>query len=171
MKIYTIIAGVSGVGKSSLTGVLKNLKTDLGIIIDVYKISAAHHGNNMLAGKIAIERIHSCLQHDVCFTQQTTLSGHLTAQTAKKAKNHGYFIRMYYVGLNNAEESILRIENRVRKGGPDEDVKRRFGNRKSSLVRVLPYCDEAVFFDNDNGFRQVAEYRNGEISCIQNAPA
>lgn len=30
MKIYTIIGGVNGVGKSSLTGVLKDSRTDLG---------------------------------------------------------------------------------------------------------------------------------------------
>ena len=28
---------------------------------------------------------------------------------------------------------------------------------------MLPYCDEARFFDNDNGFVEVAEYANGEL--------
>ena len=28
----------------------------------------------------------------------------------------------------------------------------------------MPYCDEAVFYDNENGFKEVAEYRNGEIT-------
>jgi len=40
MKRYTIIAGVNGAGKSSLTGALKAERSDLGIIIDVDKISA-----------------------------------------------------------------------------------------------------------------------------------
>ena len=31
------------------------------------------------------------------------------------------------------------------------------------VVKLLPYCDEAKFFDNDNGFVLVAEYRNGEL--------
>ena len=35
MKIYTIIGGVNGCGKSSLTGALKAERRDLGIIIDV----------------------------------------------------------------------------------------------------------------------------------------
>lgn len=39
MKIYTVIGGVNGTGKSSLTGVLKTQTTDLGIIIDVDKIT------------------------------------------------------------------------------------------------------------------------------------
>ena len=64
------------------------------------------------------------------------------------------------------EESLGRIRNRVAKGGhniPREDVERRFSTRFEDVLRVLPYCDEARFFDNDNGFVEVAEYRNGEL--------
>lgn len=173
MKIYTIIAGVNGTGKSSLTGVLKNQMTDLGIVIDVDKIAAANNQNNVLAGRIAITKINDCLKRGICFTQETTLSGHRTAQTARKARENGYYIRMFYVGLNSAEDSIERIANRVRKGGhaiADCDVWRRYNSRTESLVKVLPYCDEATFFDNDNGFVEVASYRNGEIILHENAP-
>lgn len=45
MSIFTIIAGVNGVGKSSLTGLLKGERSDLGIIVDVYAISAKCGGN------------------------------------------------------------------------------------------------------------------------------
>lgn len=34
MQVYTIIAGVNGAGKSSLTGALKAERNDLGQIID-----------------------------------------------------------------------------------------------------------------------------------------
>lgn len=30
----------------------------------------------------------------------------------------------------------------------------------------MPYCDEAEFYDNDNGFVKVAEYRNGELHTV-----
>ena len=40
MKVYTIIGGVNGTGKSSLTGVLRTQLKDLGRIIDVDKITA-----------------------------------------------------------------------------------------------------------------------------------
>ena len=61
---------------------------------------------------------------------------------------------------------MIRIENRVKKGGhniPDADVKRRFSKRFEDLAAVLQYCDEATFYDNENGFVAVAEYKNGEI--------
>lgn len=70
---------------------------------------------------------------------------------------------MFYVGLNSAEESVLRIANRVRKGGhdiPEEYVRLRYQNRIGSLKRVLPLCDEVVFYDNENGFVKVAEIKN-----------
>ncbi len=57
MKTYIIIAGVNGTGKSSLTGVLKNQLTDLGLIIDVDKLAEANNGDNIRAGRIAVQRI------------------------------------------------------------------------------------------------------------------
>lgn len=72
----------------------------------------------------------------------------------------------HYVGLDTAEESIRRIRNRVERGGHDipvKDVEARFSHRFEDVLKVLPYCDEAKFFDNDNGFVLVAEYRNGQI--------
>lgn len=173
MKTYTIIAGVNGVGKSSLTGVLRQSDSKLGRIIDVDKIAASNGNNNVLAGRRAIGYIKDCLTKGICFTQETTLSGHLTAQTAKQAREASYFVRMFYIGLDSADESILRIANRVRKGGhdiPQEDVIRRYATRAKSLADVLPFCDEATFFTNDNGFVEVGVYRNGEIICTQDAP-
>ena len=60
MKTYTIIGGVNGTGKSSLTGVLKAQRNDLGRIIDVDKITAQNGGSAILGGKIALERIREC---------------------------------------------------------------------------------------------------------------
>ncbi len=174
MKCCTIIGGVNGVGKSSFTGSLKAQSLDLGTIIDVDKITF-DCGNNAIEGaKKAIRKIDDCLNNGYSFTQETTLSGNKTAQTCKKAKELDYFIRLYYIGLNTESESIERIKNRVEKGGhniPLETVKARFQNRFESLKKVLPYCDEAVFFDNYNGFKQVAEYKNGElIITVANPP-
>lgn len=71
----------------------------------------------------------------------------------KQARKQGYYITMYYVGLSSMEESIDRITNRARKGGrniPVDDVKRRYEKRISSLSRVIPLCDEVIFYDNEN---------------------
>ena len=149
MKIYTIIGGVNGVGKSSLSGVLSAENTDLGIIIDTDKLTAELGGDRIKGGKLAIEKIEDCLFKGVNFTQETTLSGVRTLKTIRKARELNYFIRLYYVGVSSSGESIRRIKNRVEKGGhniPSADVERRYNKRFEDLAKVLPYCDEAVFF-------------------------
>ena len=169
MKLYNIIGGVNGVGKSSFTGVLKGSRNDLGTIIDVDKITAELGGDVLTGGKAAVKRIRESLQRGVSFTQETTLSGYKTEQTAKQARESGYYVRLYYIALDTAQESLARIENRVKRGGHDidrEDVLRRFSGRWEAVKKVLPYCDEAEFYDNDNGFVKVAEYRNGELLPI-----
>ena len=166
MKTYTIIGGVNGTGKSSLTGVLKAQNNDLGIIIDVDKMTAVAGVSAIEGGKMALERINDCLRRNICFTQETTLSGHKTEITAAQAKEQGYTVRLFYVGLDTPEECLARIANRVKRGGhdiPENDVARRFAGRWSAVSKILPYCDEVHFFDNDNGFVEVAEYKNGEL--------
>ena len=166
MKIYTIIGGVNGVGKSSFTGVLKRQKTDLGIIVDPDKLTAQLGGMRLKGGKQTIRIIEDCIQYGMSFTQETTLSGHRIKAIARKAKDAGYYIRLYYIGLDTAEESKHRIANRVIKGGHDidaKDVDRRFLGRWAAVQAVLPYCDKAIFYDNNNGFVEVATYRNGEL--------
>ena len=166
MKIYTIIGGVNGVGKSSLSGVLSADRADLGYIIDADKITAECGGDRIKGGRTAIKRIDDCLGKGINFTQETTLSGFRVLKTILRARDLDYHIRLYYIGVNSAEESISRIENRVRKGGhdiPPEDVQRRFDKRFYDLARIIPYCSEVCLYDNENGFAEVAEYRNGTL--------
>ncbi len=174
MSQYTIIGGVNGVGKSSLTGVLlSENNNNLGIVIDTDKIAVDMNGDKIKAGKVAIKKINECFEKGISFTQETTLSGVRTIRTIKKAISLGYRIVMYYVAVDSCEESILRISNRVRKGGhniPTEDVERRYEKRFENLCSVMQYCDEVYFFDNENGFVKSAEYRNGKIILLTENP-
>lgn len=166
MKLYTIVGGVNGVGKSSFTGVLKSRTTDLGVIVDVDKITAQIGRGAIEGGKAAIRIMEDCIEKGASFTQETTLSGYRVKNTAQRVKEAGYYVRLYYVGLDTVKESKERIANRVARGGHNintEDIERRFSGRWEAVRGILPYCDEAAFYDNDNGFTQVATYRNGEL--------
>ena len=174
MKTYTIVAGVNGCGKSSLSGVLRTEIGRIGEVIDVDKIAVGCGGNLLEGGKKAVALIEDCLEKEICFTQETTLSGRKTLDTVKRAVAKDYYIRLYYVGLDTMEESLHRIENRVKKGGHNihtNTVANRFAKRFEDLLAVLPYCNEATFYDNDNGFVTVAKYKNGELQTIgQSSP-
>ena len=118
--------------------------------------------------------IGECLEKEICFTQETTLSGRKTLDTIQRAVAKDYYIRLYYVGLDTMEESLLCIENRVKRGGYNistDTVANCFSKRFEDLLVILPYCNEATFYDNDNGFVTVAKYKNGELQTIgQNSP-
>lgn len=171
MKVYTIIGGVNGTGKSSLTGMLRTERTDLGIVVDPDWCTVLCNGDEYEGGKLAVSQIEAALDEGVNFTQETTLSGGYPKRLCSRAKEAGYYIRLYYVGLDTLEESLSRIENRVAHGGhniPEKDVRGRFAHRFQDVGKILPYCDEAKFFDNDNGFILVAEYRNGQLYPVGN---
>lgn len=167
MNNYILISGVNGVGKSSLRGVLEGQGVLLGHIIDADAIAKQNNFDNIKAGKKAISEINYCLKNNLSFTQETTLAGHRIEKTIRQARKQGYYVTMFYVGLNSKEESINRIANRVKKGGhniPKKDIIRRFENRIESLKRVIPLCDEIIFYDNENGFIKVAEVINNKFS-------
>jgi len=166
MKIFTIIAGVNGAGKSSFTGVAEATLDDFGVRIDPDKIAAELKLSALQGGRVVIGLINDCLAKGLHFTQETTLSGKKTKRTIQQAKERGYHIRLFYIGLNDYNDHTYRIENRVRRGGhhiPSDVVQRRYRQRFKSLVEILLLCDEVVFYDNDNGFVEVAEYINGEL--------
>ena len=166
MKEYILIAGVNGTGKTSFRGVLEGQGVPLGHIIDPDLIAKQNSFNELAAGKQALREIQNCLKNGETITQETTLSSHQVRKSIIKAKEQGYRIVMYYIGLNTKYESIYRIANRVRKGGhdiPPDDVVRRFEHRFEALDKIVPLCDKVVFYDNENGFVKVAELIEGSF--------
>ena len=150
---------------------LKEFSMDLGTIIDVDRITAELSGNMLAGDEAALSKTCDCISCNVSFTQETTLSGYKTEATANQVKELDYHVRMFYVSHATLDKRLLRIENRVRRGGHNiakGDVSRRFAASWEALAKVLPYCDEAEFYDNDNGFVKVAEYRNGEFRTVGN---
>ena len=129
MPVFTLIAGVNGVGKSSLAGLLLAQSNELGQFLDTNRTAAELGIGKVQAGKMTLNQIRHCLRWGMSFAQETTLSGHQPKETVQKAKKAGFRVQMHYAALDTLEESLARIENRVRCGGhsiPKEDVTRRF---------------------------------------------
>jgi predicted ABC-type ATPase len=171
MKILTLIAGINGVGKTSLAGVLASQRDDLGVRIN-FDEALPNFPNPTAAGTYVARKIKTLLAAGISFTQETTLSGQSIFTTIQRAREKGYRVRMFYVGLNTQEECSLRVHNRVQKGGHairDEDIRRRFQTRFQALARALPYCNEAYFYDNENGFVEIGRYRNGRLTLTGEA--
>ena len=156
MKTCTIIGGIDGVGKSSLLGVLRALRTDLGLVIDEKE-------------KAASERIGTALKDGINFSYETTLHGEFSKELCRRAKDAGYTVRLYYVGLDSVDENLLRIKNRAKNGGANavcQEVQAQYVHRFDDLTTILSYCDCADFYDNYNGFALVARKIDRRIEPI-----
>ena len=140
MPEFIIIAGINGTGKSSLRGVLGECK-NLGYIIDPDQIAREHDADIIAAEKIAVQTIDDCIHREITFTQETTLAENRIVKEMQQAKELGFKISMFYVGLESLGESLSRIANRVQKGGhgiPEEHVIRRYEKRISDFRSVSP---------------------------------
>lgn len=167
-RVFTIIAGVNGVGKSTFAKTIGSRHSDLGYVINPDEL-AKRYGSNLAGGKAALEEIDFCTDNGIKFAEETTLSGSHIVKVIKRCKEQGYIVNMIYIGLDSPEESISRIANRVRHGGhdiPEDIVRRRYGEIGKSLAKVLPLCDYAEFYDNENGPEKIAVYSDNEIQQL-----
>jgi hypothetical protein len=74
------------------------------------------------------------------FAIETTLSGSWTTRAIKEALARRFFVRLVYICLDNPEQSIQRVHERVAQGGhnvPDDDVRRRYTRSLSNLRQVV----------------------------------
>lgn len=121
------------------------------------------------AGKTSISGVlNACCTNHL----ETTLVEKPDLEYIRRASEQGYYIHMFYMGLDSLEEHLMRIKNRVRKGGQDADpaeVERQFRCRWSLLESVLPLCHEVSFLDSTNGMNRVATYRDGQLLVAQEA--
>jgi len=167
MKKYVLFAGVNGAGKSTLYNLggeymdLPRINTDEILA----KFGDWRNTSDVLkAGKMAVSRIAELFNKEQSFVQETTLCGRSIIQNIKKAKNNGYQIIVFYIGVETVEIAKSRIANRVKNGGhgiADADVERRFEESFNNLKSIIPICDEIYFYDNTEQFRRIAAITNG----------
>jgi predicted ABC-type ATPase len=76
-------------------------------------------------------------------------------KTIKELQDAGYFVVLLFVGLVNAETSVLRVATRVAKGGhevPENKLMERFARTQKAIAHAAPLADMTLMFDNSRGF-------------------
>lgn len=69
----------------------------------------------------------------------------------------GYFVLLFFVGLTNAELSILRVQTRVAEHGHDVPMDRllkRFPKTQRAIAAASKVADAAIFTDNSRDLKQ-----------------
>ena len=171
-KVLYIFAGVNGAGKSTLynsENLDNEIKYSTRINTDeiVRKIGDWKNNSDQIkAGKIAINLRNDCLQHGKSFNEETTLTGKTILKTIDKAKELGYELQLFYIGVNNPEIAKERIRNRVEKGGhniADEIVEKRYYESLKNLKQVITKFDEVYLYDNSIKYKHIFSFINNKI--------
>jgi predicted ABC-type ATPase len=122
------------------------------------------------AGREAVKRYRKYFEEEKSFIQETTLTGNTCIKLMLQAKESGYQVTLHYIGVENAEIAVKRVENRVRHGGhgiPREDIERRYTASLSALKTAIEISNIAYVYDNtteavDAGLKIVAVYSDGK---------
>ena len=167
-----VFAGNNGSGKSTL----RNLLIDkLGIDINIDPDSIARRldprspeTKQLAAGKAAVRLIYECIEEEKSFSIETTLAGKNAIHQMIKAKEKGFEITMFYVGLSHVTQNIERVALRVRNGGhhiPTKDILKRDTTSKENLLQHLSLIDNLVVIDNSKSDGElILEISNNQIT-------
>ena len=107
------------------------------------------------AGRIMLQRIDELLPQKVDFAIETTLATRSYVNLVHRAQTLGYKVHLIFFFLENEEQAIKRVAQRVSNGGhniPEDDIRRRFKRGIYNLVHLyLPICDSVLVYNNAHG--------------------
>ena len=153
MPSLVVVAGPNGCGKSTLTQIGKIRDIE---IIDPDAIArdmrdAALARVEIAAAREALKRRRAAVAAGRSFLIETTLAGQGSLREMKDARRSGFSISLHYVSVASPDDAVLRVRNRVARGGhdvPDEDVRRRFNRSRANLSLAMAISDEWHLYDN-----------------------
>lgn len=148
--LLIIIAGPNGSGKTSLTNkILQHEWVETCEYINPDNIARDIFGdwNNkeavLNAAKLAQEKREFCIKEKRSLIFETVLSAKDKIDFILKAKNEGYFIRLFFVGTNSPEINASRITKRVMEGGHDVPISK-IVSRYSKSIANCSICTQIV---------------------------
>ena len=175
-----MLGGPNGAGKTTLSRALIEDAHGIGEFVNADTIAAglsafSPESAAFEAGRVMLKRIHDLGAENRSFAFESTLSSRSFAPLARKLKNQGYRISLYYVSLPSAQLAVQRVQYRVSQGGhhiPAADVTRRFHRSLRNLFELyLPIADEWVVFDNRKRLRPdiIAEHKQSHQKIFRSS--
>lgn len=171
-KIFYLFAGVNGAGKSTLYNTESldiNIKDTVRINTDeiVRKIGNWKNDSDQIkAAKIAINLRNDCFQYGKSFNEETTLTGKTILKNIDKAKEQGYELQLFYVGLNSSDIAKEKVKNRVEKGGhniENDVIEKRYYESLKNLKKIISKFDKVYLYDNSIKYKNIFLFSDNTI--------
>lgn len=180
-----IIAGPNGSGKTTITEqLLSHEWGDECIYINPDNIARDKFGDwnsedaVLKAAKFATEQRYQLLDNGKSVVFETVLSSEEKLEYIKKAKEAGYFIRVFFVCTESPSINAARIAGRYMEGGhsvPIEKIVSRYGKSIVNCKRLAMLVDHLYVYDNsieNQPARLLFRIADGKIikQYLQNLP-
>ncbi|MBR5038959.1 MAG: zeta toxin family protein [Prevotella sp.] len=156
--VLIVIAGPNGSGKTTITSkILKHewLEGALYINPDIVAQEKFGDWNSQEAVLKSIKYCESlredCLQKKQSLIFETVLSADDKIDFIKRAKEAGFFIRLFFVSTEHPSINASRIAHRVMKGGHDVPISKIISRYYKSIVNCMKaskYADRTYVYDN-----------------------
>jgi predicted ABC-type ATPase len=160
--VLYLLAGPNGAGKTTLYRALLLTGT---LPADAEFVNADHHeaqhlqhfkdplARSRAAQQWAEARRAELLQSGQSFVSETVFSHPSKLALISEAQAQGYFVMLLVVALEDPQQLLERVAQRVREGGhavPQERILARYPRTLAHLTRAVRLADAAVLYDSQD---------------------
>ena len=156
--VLIVIAGPNGSGKTTITSkILKHEWLEGAVYINPDQVALERFGDwnspeaVMQAAQYCEEQREQCLREGQSLIFETVLSAESKVDFIRRAREAGYFIRLFFVSTNHPSINSSRIAKRVMKGGHDVPIPKIISRYQKSIVnckRCAALADRVYIYDN-----------------------
>ena len=156
--VLIVIAGPNGSGKTTITSkILRHEWLEGAIYVNPDQVAQDRFGNwnspeAVLQAALFCEELReTCLRNRQSLIFETVLSSEGKVDFIRRAREAGYFIRLFFVSTNHPSINSSRIARRVMKGGHDVPIPKIISRYQKSIVnckRCAELADRVYIYDN-----------------------
>lgn len=171
-----VIAGPNGSGKTSVTKKFLHHEWAEGTLyINPDEVAMDKFGDwnsveaVMKAARYCAELREDCLRNHRSFVFETVMSADDKVDFIIRAKQAGFFLRLFFISTSHPSINAARITERVMKGGHDVPISKIISRYYKSIANckmVAPMVDRLYVYDNSvDGQDAKLQFRlvNGEV--------
>jgi predicted ABC-type ATPase len=156
--VLLVIAGPNGAGKTTVTAKLREERWSEGVeYLNPDEVARDRFGDwnspdaVLRAASWVDQRREELLGERKGIAFETVLSTPAKVEFLSRAKDAGYFVRVFYIGTSDPRINAARVASRVMEGGhtvPIEKIVSRYARSMANLSSVFRLADRVYLYDN-----------------------